>query len=310
MNLSYVLRLLSLSLASFFLVTAAAGALVACFSGVAIRFAENMPVASAARFLFAMRIAPAALAIFIVAGLCVPSYLWLEPESATEQVGGFCAAAAITMAAFWMHSILRSTRAVLQSNRYLKSCREAGQRTSVAGEAAILIQTPRTTALVGLFHPEIVVSRDVLEALSAEQISAAVLHERSHSVSRDNLKRLAILIAPAIFPLKNVEQAWRRFAEWAADDLAVAGDQRRAIALAEALIRVARMGSAPQTAPLTTSLLDEDLSARVDRLLNGNPPPGAYRWKPIAAACAVIAAATLRPSTLDLVHRALEKLIH
>src|SRR5579871_3552102 len=180
MNASYAFRLVALSLASFFLVNAAAAALIAILSRFAIRLAHDMPARSAARFLFALRIAPGALAILVVAAFCVPSYLWLEPESASEQVSGFCALAAVTITALWMRSIARSARAIFESRRYVKSIRATGQPCRLAGESAILIPTHRTTALVGLFHPEIVISHDVLSALSEEQLSVAIFHERSH----------------------------------------------------------------------------------------------------------------------------------
>ena len=83
-------------------------------------------------------------------------------------------------------------------------------------------------------------------------------------------------------------------------------------ALAEALIRVARMGAAPFQL-LATQLLGNpaDLAARVERLIE----PGAENapeprvWPGVAlAACG--AAAAFQPSTLAFVHEALEALAH
>src|SRR5205823_6230938 len=142
----------------------------------------------------------------------------------------------------------------------------------------LVIDAPRTTVSAGLFRPVAIVSRDVVAALSEEQMEAAILHEKSHAKSHDNLKRLAILLAPAVFPLARIEAAWRKFAEWAADDLAVAGDRARSVALAEALVRVARIGR-PQQMALATSLLGDNFSARVERLVNGSVPAEAPRWK-------------------------------
>lgn len=310
MNASYFFRLASLSLASFFVLNVAAGALLACISNRVVRFASRMPARSAARLLFALRIAPAALAIFLVTAFCVPSYLWWEPQAGSEKIGLLCSAAAAGAILLWSRSIARSWRAIAESRAYLRACLGAAERKQVAGATVLLVPAGRTTVLAGLFRPFVVVSRDVAGVLPAEQLEAAILHERSHATSRDNLKRLAILLAPGIFGLRTLEQAWRRFAEWAADDLAVSGDRRRSLALAEALIRVARLGSEPHTSALTTSLLGGDFSARIDRLLNGEPGKREYRWQPTAAAMLVITAAILRPSTLDLVHRVLERLMH
>ena len=63
--------------------------------------------APAGRFLLALRLLPAALALFVVAGLCVPSYLWLEPETGPEEVGAGCLAAAILAAVLWGTSTAR-----------------------------------------------------------------------------------------------------------------------------------------------------------------------------------------------------------
>jgi len=308
-NASYLVRLATLSLACFFVLNVVFGAVLACTSGLAIRLAARLRARSAARLLFALRISPATLGLGMVATLCVPSYLWLEPET-QEEIGMLCAAAAIAAVILWIHSFARSARAVVESHLYLRSCRKIGEPRRLAGEAALVVPSRRTTVLAGLFRPIVVVSQDVLDALPEEQLAAAVRHERSHAASRDNWKRLAILLAPGVFPFRQLEQAWWKFSEWAADDLAVAGDRRRSLALADALVRVARMGVAHQPSAVTTSLLGADFSARIDRLLNGEPVRQAYRWQPIAGVALALAVALLRPSMLDLVHRALERLIH
>jgi len=309
-NAPYLLRLASLSLASFFVMNMVCGAILECASGFAIRFVSGMRACAAARFLFALRIAPAAVPVFAIAALCIPSYVWLEPDAVSERIGLFCAAAAISGAALWTFSIARSVRAVAESRRYLRSCFERGERRQLAGGAALIVSSNRTTVLAGLLSPVVVVSRDVAEALTAEQLDVAVLHERSHAVSRDNLKRLAILLAPGLFSLNRLEQAWKRLAEWAADDVAVSGDRSRSLALAEALVRVARMGPGPQPSALTTSLLGDDFTARIDRLLNSEPGARSFRWQPVAAVLAAFAIVLLRPSTLAAVHQALERLMH
>src|SRR5271154_1156465 len=94
MTLSYPLRLMCLSLACLFAINVAAALAVRCFAAPAIRRAERMTAQAGARFLLALRLLPAALAILCVAGLCVPSYLWLEPASADEQAGALCLIAA------------------------------------------------------------------------------------------------------------------------------------------------------------------------------------------------------------------------
>jgi beta-lactamase regulating signal transducer with metallopeptidase domain len=163
----------------------------------------------------------------------------------------------------------------------------------------------------------------VLHALSSEELDTALAHEQAHRRSRDNAKRFLLLFAPDIFPfvrpLRTLERRWSKFAEWAADDQAAAGDANRAVSLAAALVQVARMGSGPRLPFLSTSLLacDRDLSARVNRLLQTSPIAPA-RCKPAPARLrtislllgAGVAALLLAPSALPLVHELLELFLH
>jgi hypothetical protein len=79
-------------------------------------------------------------------------------------------------------------------------------------------------------------------------------------LSRDNWKRLLIAMAPDLVPFavrrRGLERSWARYAERAADDRAVAGSAHRSVALAAALVRVARLGAAAP-APLAASLMGD-----------------------------------------------------
>ena len=175
-------------------------------------------------------------------------------------------------------------------------------------------------AVAGLMRPCIVVSSRVLRELPSQQLDAALGHERFHLASRDNLKRLLMLLAPDVFPLCRcfgpLERAWTRFAEWAADDQAVAGDSRRSLSLASALVRVARMGLSVRLPGTAICFVGHDagLSARVDRLLhNGSTQdPRAPKATALLGAAAMIigilAIAMLRPSAWYAVHGAMEHL--
>jgi beta-lactamase regulating signal transducer with metallopeptidase domain len=190
----------------------------------------------------------------------------------------------------------------------------------VEDEMAVVVQKNEPLlALSGLLRPHVVISRGVLTELPKEQLNVAVRHEIAHRNSHDNLKRLFLVLSPEFFLLANgfaaLEKTWARFSEWAADDEAVRGDSERALSLATALLRVARMGARPQLSILQTSLLpeDHDLSARVERLLCVEPPSmengPRTSSRPIVsglcfAACVLMLAGV--PETLSLVHRWLE----
>jgi Zn-dependent protease with chaperone function len=322
MILSYGLRLICLCLVSYFAVNAAAGMTIVFASRMVLRIAETMPARSAARFLFAMRMLPFALGSGAMLGLCVPSYLWLEPQAASERIGFACMAFAILGGLSCAGSAARVVRALVATIRCNRAWRRAGSETQMPGEssmAVILQKDAPVLALVGVFHPRLVVSQSVVHALSTEQLELALQHEQAHRVSRDNLKRLFLLLAPTLIPFLRgfsyLEGNWARFSEWAADDDAVRGDSYRALCLAAALLRLARMGAGKPLTCVHTALLpaDQDLAARVDRLLRVQPLQAVapIRKRTLASSASVILAVCLAillilPSTLPSVHRLLE----
>jgi beta-lactamase regulating signal transducer with metallopeptidase domain len=324
MILPYFLRLLCLCLVSFFLAHVLLGMALWSTTPLAIRLAKRMRPSLAAQFLLALRMLPLALAILAVLGFCVPSYLQFEPQAAAERVGWVCLAIALLCAAFWAAAITRVFYAIVKLVRYSRFCERASYKTCVPGESSpvlVIEQEAPILALAGVVHPRVVISGSVVRALSAEQLDAALRHERAHRMSRDNLKRLLILLAPDVFPFSRafaaLESARARFAEWAADDRATEGDSWRALSLAAALVRVARMGAASRASLLLTSLVAEndDLSSRVDRLLRTDlPGKPLRRMRTLMAAAALVmvvsvAFAVLSPTTLYSVYQLLERLV-
>jgi hypothetical protein len=322
MNAPYLLRLLCLCLASFFAVNAAAGLLISFVSRAAVRSAESMRARSAARFLLAVRLFPCVAGISVVLALCVPSYLWLEPQASSERIGWACLALALLGAAGWLVSLARVTRALVLSARFNRGCRQTGCETHLHGElstAVVVEKDAPLLALTGVFRPHLIVSQAVLRSLSAAELELALQHENAHRTSRDNLKRLFLLLSPGPIPFlrsfSSIERRWATFSEWAADDEAVRGDSHRALSLAAALLRVARMGVAPRLSFLHTSLCadDQDLSARVDRLLHIQPLPvksqSSARTFALGSSFGIALCAGILlawPATLSLVHRLLE----
>lgn len=325
MSSPYLFRLLWLCLASFFVLNATLALIVRIFSSSALRIAETMQPRAAARFLLALQLLPSGLAALFVMGLCVPSYLWLEPVGAFERVGALCAALGLIGAASWILTVARSVGALVCSWRYHSTAGPADQETSVlekTSAASIVEADAPLLAMSGLFQPRLFISRGVLRVLSADELDAALAHENAHSISRDNAKRFLLLFAPDIFPflrpLRALERNWAKFTEWAADDQATAGDSRRALSLAAALVHVARMGAAPRLPFLSTSLLacDRDLSARVNRLLRITPSaPARSRHYPVLLRMGGLLLATgfatllSFPATLTAVHELLERFL-
>ncbi|HLI62667.1 MAG TPA: M56 family metallopeptidase, partial [Terriglobales bacterium] len=276
MSLHYTMRLLCLCFASFFVVHGALALVARLSAGPALRIAEHLRPRSAARLLFTLRLLPLLMTISAVLIFCVPSYLWLEPEGTGERVGLVCVLAALLGVAVWVPAMVRVFSAVRRTTRYLDHCRRQGSRISLPGDAsaALLLadQTP-VLAVAGVFRPQLLISRQVMQELSPEERESALRHERAHRAAGDNFKRLLVLLAPDILPLVRcfgrLDRAWSKFTEWAADDQATEGDPHRALSLAAALVQVAKMGSKPRLGYLSCSLTgdDQDLSERVERLL-------------------------------------------
>ncbi len=329
MTLPYYLRLLCLCFATFFVVHALCWLVIRSIAGSAVKIAGTMKPGVSARLLFWLRMAPAAATLFLVIGFCVPSYIWLEPDIASERVGFACLLAALLGGAVWVVALVRGLLSVARTAQYLRACQSNGVE-KIVGQGAppmlVLNGGVPLLAVAGVIHPWLLVSESVMNALSEEQKEAAFRHEAAHRVSRDNLKKFLFLLAPDILPmvsgLSNLERGWARFTEWAADDQAVDGDPQRALSLASALVKVAKMGVRPTPSYLLSSLMsslvddDRDLETRVDRLLR----EPAYAEKPLAPLKAfarnaslvlagVAVTVLLWPESLGGIHRLLEHLV-
>jgi bla regulator protein blaR1 len=322
MIVPYVLRLLCLCLGSFFLIHLALSVFANALAPWAMRRAEHIgqrqPVRSAAMLLLALRLFPAVVSVAAVAALCVPSFLSFESERGSEAAGLPFLATAALGASIWALSLTRSVRALVRSHRHVP---RASAIVFGESEEVWLWEGPAPfIGLAGLLRPRVVVSRSVASALEGDQLAAALKHERAHRASADNLKRLLLLLAPEALPgvslFRPLDRAWARLAEWAADDWAAA-DASSSIALAEALVRVARLGAAPRTSPLVSAFVPpgEDISTRVNRLLNGASYASGHSQilgsalfaSLFAVPFAVVAVA---PGSLSAVHQLLERLMH
>ncbi len=281
-----------------------------------------------------LRLLPLALAALAVGGLCIPSYVRLEPRGDVERIGTGVLLAAFAGACLALLGLARVAWAGVRSWRFGRACRRQGQRRSAGGSQVLVLPADHPMmAVAGILRPQLLMTRRLWEQLSPAQIEAGLGHERAHLRARDNLKRLLLVATPAAGArLARLETAWARYAEWAADDRAVAGDAHRSLNLASALLAVARMGSAPpmgwpREAPVASFLAPSrltgadvnarDLADRIERLLAPPAPsaPAAARavWAPACAWTAASALALgllLQPATLLLAHHMLELFAH
>ena len=150
-------------------------------------------------------------------------------------------------------------------------------------------------ALAGVFRPQILVGTAARAALTPAEFDVAVSHEVAHRNSRDNLKRVVMFCAPDLLgwtaAARRLEERWLAQAECLADAHAVGDDDQRALALASALVKVARMtdGSSALRSPAWSAFHEPGfLESRVRQLVEGYPPrpQGARRlWYAVAISC-------------------------
>lgn len=324
MILPYTLRLICLCLASFFVVHTAMAAAIWAAAPRAMRTGESMRPQSGARFLLGLRLLPVTFAAVVVAGLCVPSYLWLETNDSTERVGLACCVLALLGALLCTDSLIRSVRGIFISWRSVRRSKDVGfeKRTKQTLPITTVDSDVPVLALAGLLRPRVVVSRSILQSLSAEEFEAAIEHERAHHRSYDNWKRLALTFAPEIFPFTRafapLNRCWAKLVEWAADDDATHGNFGRSLSLAAALVRVARIGGAFSASPLVSFFLgrERELSVRIDRLIGGASVHASFPRRlrvaltlGVTALGALVLVAMVHPATLSSVHEILEQLI-
>jgi hypothetical protein len=297
----YAARLIILCLASFFLVQLGVGLVARLAIPRLASAAIRMDAKSGARLALALRWLPLLLALLVVAGVCIPSYLRFEPGDIGEEIGPVGLAAAVLGLAVWAAAFFRGSRQVVRSRRCI--------RGFASGRRPVL-------AVTGILSARVLISPKVVESLDQEQLEAALAHERAHVASHDNLKRLLLAFTPGLLPgisgLASAERLWTRLAEWAADDQAVAGDPGRAVVLATALVRVARLGSVP--VPLASSMIEgDDLSARVARLLAPQVPTPLKGWREALAITSITTTVLIvlvaQSGMLESAHQLLERMM-
>lgn len=137
------------------------------------------------------------------------------------------------------------------------------------GTEPVVLDLPVRTALVlGWLRPSVVVDRVLWDALTPDERRAVLAHERAHVARRDPLVLAALLALVSVAPRgpgRAVVRAWLDRAELCAD--ALAARTVGPLALAETLLRCARLGAQPASfAPAWTG---GSLERRVEHLADG-----------------------------------------
>lgn len=270
---------------------------------------------STALDLFALRMAPPCGAALFTLSVILPSFLLYEPTHELEPVGPALVAFALLALLVTSAGVARGWRACAAARLLVRRC-GLPRRCALAdgAEVGIVDVAEPIVAAIGGWRPRILAARQVLDNCSAEEFRQVIGHEAAHVASADNLKLLMFVASPDVLAWlpsgAALSSRWRAAAEYEADERAAGADPHRRVALASALIKVARLanGAARSSSALCLSVARDHVDARVRRLLS--PAPAAPRKLMFTGliVCAVFVPPAAVP-LYALVHRLIELLV-
>lgn len=262
MNAMYVLLGLSVASAALLTVNVTASAAVMLATALLTPRETGRPslapafitsAAHRATLLFRLRVLPALIAIGVVGLLCVPSYVAYEPGGTSERVGPVLAILATIALGFSVAAAWRAATCWRATRRLARKWRSAAQPLDLLGRQVTAWRHPAyrldhafpVMAVVGAFRPQLFISNAVLEALSDDELAAAVAHEHAHVVTADNLRGVLMRSASDVFGLsflaRRIDRLWAEAAEAAADESVARLGRDAALSLAAALLKITRL---------------------------------------------------------------------
>jgi hypothetical protein len=224
--------------------------------------------------LLALRLLPVAGALLLSLAVVLPAFLSYEPHRDREAAGPLL----LTLAAFASltlgHGIWRGWRASSAARGLLQACGPA--RRCLVENGCVVRVVDIATPIVGViggWRPQVVTAECVISACSRDEFRQVVAHEAAHVSARDNLKLLLLLASPDALAWTALgailAERWRTAAEFAADQRATGDDPQKRVALASALLKVARLFDTHRGAwhALTMPIARDDVEGRVRQLL-------------------------------------------
>lgn len=267
--------------------------------------------------LLAMRLLPACGGLLIVLTVVLPAFISQEPQRPREAAGPWLLALAVSSLLAVGHGVWRGWRACAASRSLLRDCRPIRRSIVAHGhEVEIVAMNRPIAAVIGGWRPRIVAAECLVAACSTDELQQVIAHEAAHLSARDNLKQLLLIVSPDLLAWTRVgaalAQRWRAAAELEADQRATGNDPGRRLALAAALIKVARAlgASGHAYSPLSIPVASDDVAGRVRQLLApplGRSSPRAMSARTLAM-CALLLPLTALP-LYPLVHELIEALV-
>lgn len=262
-----------------------------------------------------IRLMPAMGSAALVLLVILPAFLVYEPPHAHDKPGPLLVISALFALLVLGDGIRRGVRAWRSTRELMRSSEPILTRSLRDGaELTVINVREPVVAVVGSWRQHIIAARSVAAACDDEEFRQVLAHEAAHMDARDNLKLLMLLMMPdalAWLPAgRALSEHWRAATELEADERASGSDPRKRVALASALVKVARLslasgrprGQYRASAPLN------GLEHRVRRLLA--PLPAAHRGFPgrRLLTCALLVPLLAVPLYAS-VHRLIEALV-
>ncbi len=282
--------------------------------------------------IFALRVLPLTLALFVTFAVIIPAFLLYEPDLPEETVGLKMAVLGAISVFGLAAAVYRIIASWWQTRRLIEDWMTTSKPVEIEGASmpAYKLRHPfPVIAVVGIFRPRIFVAEQVFSELDKPELIAALSHEAGHVSSFDNLKRVTMRVCRdlLVFPLgKSLDNGWLLAAESAADEYAaVRGGSGYALNLASALVKIGRITPLEQTQrlPIAAYLIEPDdtsLTQRIDGLLNfADKPFGITERSPYLTAVFWVSVAMTAVTTilvltstpfLQEVHEVTEGILH
>ena len=261
-----------------------------------------------------LRLAPAVGAALLALTIVLPAFLRDEPPHAHDRPGALLIVSAALAVLVLVDGVRRGRRAWRAARHWAPDPAPFERSAAAPADVSVINVSEPVVALVGGWRQRIVAARCVEAACDSEEFCQVIAHEAAHRDARDNLKLLAVLSMPDVLAWLPAGRAltaqWRAATELEADERASGTDPRKRVALASALIKVARLtverGRPPRTARLSGRF--GGLEHRIRRLLA--PSPGGARAFPgRRVASSALLVPLLAMPLYALVHRVIEVLV-
>ncbi|HSE33171.1 MAG TPA: M56 family metallopeptidase [Pyrinomonadaceae bacterium] len=331
----YELLGISIAFAALLTINALATLVAAGFGRLLRRPLRRCTARTRAEILFALRIAPPAIAIVTLGAFLIPSYLIYEPHATKERITIKLAVLAIASGIGVTLAVCRGLRSWIATRSLLRQWSANATRVEVESVSIPTFRLPHSfplVAVIGSFRPKLFIADHVLRTLTEEELAAAIAHEYGHLAALDNFKRSllrssrsALLVIPCG---RSLDRAWSEASESAADEYAAQESPTVAVNLAAALVTIARLVPQQHRTMLPTSVStflrgDEEpqgVKDRVRRLLelaatdsrsrfNNAPVVRFGLWLSLALIVIVSITIESRPQVLASVHALIEQFV-